>query len=278
MQAFVLTVPFGDVELASDVLWGLGVVAIEERAAASAAFVELWTAVGDEPDAIAEAGRVIAAHWPWRTVEVDESVADTWRDYAEPTWITPGLVVCPAWRNSVVDSVDDVPICLRIDPGSTFGMGDHPTTVLSLRALVGAISGGESVLDVGCGSGVLAIGACRLGAGTAHGIDISPACVEVTTANATANGVANRVTVATTPLADVDGPYDIVVANILAPVLIDLAADLRRVMAPDGLLIISGVLADHHEHVEAALQPLQRVARIVHDGWAAVSLRLPPAG
>ena len=289
MQAFVVTVPLGDVELASDVLWGLGVVAIEERPASSAASVDLWTAVGDDPDAIAEAGRVIGEagrvigdDWPWRTVEVDASVADTWRDYAEATRITPGLVVCPAWRTGSVDVVGDLvdedQICLRIEPGSTFGMGDHPTTVLSLRALAGVIAGGETVLDVGCGSGVLAIAACRLGAATAHGIDISPASVEVTTANAIANGVAEQVTVATTPLAEVDGTYDIVVANILAPVLIDLAADLRRVLAPDGLLLISGVLADNHEHVEAALYPLQRVDRLVQDGWAAVSLRFPPAG
>jgi ribosomal protein L11 methyltransferase len=271
MQAFVVTVPLRDVEFASDVLWGLGVVAIEERPAASAAFVDLWTAVGDEPDAIAEAAAGLDGRWAWRTVDVDERVADTWRDYAEPTWITPDLVVCPAWRGLVVD----VPICLQIEPGSTFGMGDHPTTVLSLRALAGAITGGETVLDVGCGSGVLAIGACRLGASRAHGIDISPACVEVTTANAAANDVADRVTVATTPLAEVDGTYDIVVANILAPVLIELADELRRVLAPHGLLIISGVLADHHDHVEQALRPLARVDRIVHDGWAAVSLRMP---
>lgn len=273
MQAFVVTVAHDDVELASDLLWRLGVVAIEERPATSAAFVDLWTAMGDEPDAIAEAGRVIADRWPWRTVEVDESVADTWRDFAEPTWITRDVVVSPAWRNLVVD----VPICLQIEPGSTFGMGDHPTTILSLRALARVITGGETVLDVGCGSGVLAVGACRFGAVTAHGIDISPACVEVTTVNAAANGVGDRVTVATTPLAEVEGTYDVVVANILAPVLIDLAADLRRVLTPHGLLIISGLLADHHEHVEAALQPLHRVDRLVHDGWAAISLRMPGA-
>lgn len=277
MQAFVVTVPLGDVEFASDLLWGLGVVAIEERVAAQASHVDLWTAVGDETDAIVEATDALAAHaetWVVRVVEVDESVADTWRDYAEPTWITSDLVVSPSWRNLTVDAA----ICLQIDPGPTFGMGDHPTTVLSLRALAGAVRGGETVLDVGCGSGVLAIGACRLGAASAFGIDISPACVEVTTANAAANGVADRVSVATTPLAEVDGTYDIVVANILAPVLIELADDLRRVLAPGGLLIISGVLADHHAHVEEALLPLQRVDRLVHDGWAAVSLRMPATG
>ena len=277
MQAFVVTVPLGDVEFASDMLWGLGVVAIEERVAARTSHVELWTAVGDEPDAITEATAALAEHaarWVVRVIEVDESVADTWRDYAEPTWITPDLAVCPSWRNLAVDAA----ICLQIDPGPTFGMGDHPTTVLSLRALAAAIRGGETVLDVGCGSGVLAVGACRLGAAQAFGIDISPACVEVTTANAIANGVDSVVSVATTPLAQVDGTYDVVVANILAPVLIELADDLRRVMAPGGLLIISGVLADHHEHVEQALLPLQRVDRLVRDGWAAVSLRMLATG
>jgi ribosomal protein L11 methyltransferase len=269
MQAFVVIVPEDEVEVASDVLWGLGVVAIEERQVASGAAIELWTSVGNEATAISEAAEVIGDRWSWRVADVDESVADNWRNFAEPTWVTPEIVICPSWRDLHVDA----PLCLQIDPGPTFGMGDHPTTILSLRALANVVRGGETVLDVGCGSGVLAIAACRLGAASAYGIDISPACVEVTQANARANGVAEVVTVSTTPLADVDQQYSTVVANILAPVLIDLAADLQRVLAPGGTLVISGVLADGHDHVEAALRPLVCVDRQVMGGWAALSLR-----
>jgi ribosomal protein L11 methyltransferase len=142
-----------------------------------------------------------------------------------------------------------------------------------MRALRRAVVPGSRVLDVGCGSGVLAIAACRFGAATAVGIDISPAAVPTTDHNAEINGVADRITASTTPLAEVDGTYGVVVANILAPALVDLAADLRRVLADDGTLIISGILAERHEHVLAALAPLRVVARDDRDGWTAISLR-----
>src|SRR4029077_9775163 len=104
-----------------------------------------------------------------------------------------------------------------------------------------------------------------LGASRATAIDISPAAVPTTRANASANGVADRIDVSTTPLADVDGVFDVVVANILAPILIDLADDLRRVVAPSGVLIVSGLLADRHDHVEAALLPMRGTARATLD-------------
>jgi ribosomal protein L11 methyltransferase len=132
---------------------------------------------------------------------------------------------------------------------------------------------GCSVLDVGCGSGVLAVGACVFGAGHAVGVDIAPAAVPVTIANAQANWVADRVEVSTTDLADVEGSYDVVLANILAPTLVALAADLRRVVAPGGALVVSGILASAHAHVLAALLPLRPVATDELDGWVAVTLR-----
>ncbi len=265
MLAFVVSVRPDDVEVASDALWGLGVVAVEERSTVDGG-VELWTSLGDVDPATIEWPQ----QWPWRLVEIDETVADTWREFATPILIEPDLVVRPAWV------AYDAPIgvtVLHIEPGSTFGMGDHPTTILSLRALRRLITAGCSVLDVGCGSGVLAIGACVLGAATAVGVDIAPAAVPVTEANALANGVADRVAVSTTDLEDVQGVYDIVVANILAPTLIALAPDLRRVVAPGGALVISGVLATAHAHVLEALAPLRAVATDEQDGWVAVTLR-----
>jgi ribosomal protein L11 methyltransferase len=162
---------------------------------------------------------------------------------------------------------------VRIEPGATFGLGDHPTTVLSIRALRAALQPGMNVLDVGCGSGVLAVTACVLGAGSATAIDISPAAPPVAIANAEANGVATRLRASITPLPEVDGPFDIVLANVLAPTLIGLAADLQRVLADDGALIVSGVLADRHDHVLAALAPLQTVERRTKEGWIALTLR-----
>lgn len=267
MLALVVSVPAAEVELASDVLWSLGVVAIEERTIDG--HVELWTSVGDDLDAVSVPVSGHLARWPWRFVEIDESVADSWRNHAEPVWIDPDLVICPAWMPFAAPRGVAV---LWIEPGSTFGLGDHPTTVLSLRAMRSALKDGATVLDVGCGSGVLAVGACVLGASRATAIDISPASVPTTRANAEANGVADRLEASTTPLSQIDGPYDIVVANILAPVLIELADDLRRVVDPSGVVVLSGVLADHHEHVEAALRPLQRTHRATLDGWAAITM------
>ena len=266
MRQLVVTVDEADVELASDALWGLGVVAVEERAGIDG-HVELWTSIGNEA---LDSDVLLPQPWPFRFVEVDESVSDTWRQFAEPVWVEADLVVRPAWVPFETPLGVTV---LHIEPGATFGMGDHPTTILSLRAIRQLMQPGSTVLDVGCGSGVLAIGACVFGAGSAVAVDIAPAAVSVTIANAHANGVAERIEVSTTDLADVDGTYDLVVANILAPTLIALAGDLRRVLAPGGALVISGILTTAHGHVLAALEPLRVVAADEMDGWAAVTLR-----
>jgi ribosomal protein L11 methyltransferase len=262
MRQLVVTVGPDEVELASDALWGLGVVAVEERQSGDGQ-VELWTSLGNDADHV-------DLPWPWRFVEVDAAVADTWRQFATPIWVQPDLVVRPAWVP--FDAPPGVTV-LHIEPGATFGMGDHPTTVLSLRAARRLVTPGCTVLDVGCGSGVLAIGACVFGADHAVGIDIAPAAVPTTKANAAANDVADRVQVSTTDLADVEGTYDLVLANILAPTLVALSDDLRRVLAPGGSLVISGILADAHDHVLAALAPLEVVETETLDGWAAVTLQ-----
>ncbi len=271
MQALILTVNVVDVEVACDELWSLGVVAIEERAGSGLDLVELWTSLGDDTAAVAAALEGVGHRWKWRFETVDERVSETWRDHATVTWISDDVVVHPAWLD-VSDIDGDGVISISIEPGATFGMGDHPTTVLSLRAMRAALAPGATVLDVGCGSGVLAVAACLFGAHHADAIDISPAAVPTTIENATRNGVHDRIIVSTTPLAEVDEHYDIVVANILAPALIDLAADLRRVTSPNGSLVISGILAERHQHVLDALAPLRVIQRDDLDSWTAITL------
>ena len=160
-----------------------------------------------------------------------------------------------------------------IDPGAAFGLGDHPTTVLTLRLLRRTWWPGATVLDVGCGSGVLSVVAARLGAPYVEAIDISPAAVEATIANAARNGVAGAISASTRPLSSIDEPFDLVLANLLAPVVVDLAPDLRRVVAPSGALIVSGVLDGAHDHVREALAPMQVVETVTREGWAALLAR-----
>ena len=256
MRQLVVTVQPLDLELASDALWALGVVAVEERRVGEV--IELWTSVGEAAD--------LDLRWPWRFVEVDATVAETWRQFAAPMWFEPDLVVRPAWVP--LDAPDAT--VLVIEPGAMFGMGDHPTTQLTLLAARRWVRSSTRVLDVGCGSGVLAVGAMVFGAARAVGIDIAPAAVPVTYANASANRV--RVEVSTTPLEDVEGEFDLVLANILAPTLVALAPNLRRVLAPGGTLIISGILAGAHQHVLDAMAPLEVVTTDFLDDWVAVTL------
>jgi ribosomal protein L11 methyltransferase len=275
VRAFVVSIPGAnrqEAELAADQLWQLGVRAIEERTVVQG--IELWTTVGGGEDAIDRAVASIADRWSSRVVDVNVEPVDTWREFAKPVWATPDLVVVPAWQSH---SFDGDPLVLRIEPGAAFGLGDHPTTELSLRALVSLLPTHPAkplaVLDVGCGTGVLAITAARLGASRVRAVDVASAAVEATTANALLNGVAGHVDVDTAPAATLDVGYEIVVANILAPALVSLADDLRRLTALGGHLVISGILADSHAHVLEALAPMSVVNREILNGWIAVTLQ-----
>ncbi len=276
MLALVVTVPASEAELASDALWALGVAAVEERPTADDApatedrFVELWTSLGGDIGAVTMAAEAFPARWRWRTVEIDPAVAETWRAHAVPSWVDATLVVVPAWHD--ITTGDDV-LRVDIDPGAAFGLGDHPTTVLTLRLLRRTWWPGATVLDVGCGSGVLSVVAARLGAPYVEAIDISPAAVEATVANAERNGVAGAISVSSRPLAAIDEPFDLVLANLLAPVLVGLAPELQRVVAPSGALIVSGVLDGAYDHVREALAPMQVVDALTREGWAALLAR-----
>jgi ribosomal protein L11 methyltransferase len=278
MLAFVLSVPAGEVELASDVLWSLGVQAIEERDPGPPTddhIVELWTSLGEDADGVVRTviggAEGFPQRWRWRVVELDESIIDSWREHAVPSWITDDLVVTPTW----VDVNVHYPgiTIVSIDPASAFGLGDHASTVLTARAVRGFVSPGASVLDVGCGSGVIAVIAARSGAAYVEAIDVSAAAIEATVANAVRNGVAAIVRASTTPLAEIAGEFDVVAANILAPTIVELAPELRRVVSRSGVLVVSGLLADRTAHVVEALAPMQVVDRFVREGWVALVLR-----
>lgn len=271
MLAFVVTVPVDEAELAADVLWQLGVSAVEERPTGDdGRMVELWTSLGDDAATVQRAAEAFPARWRWHTVDVDDTVVDAWRRHAGPMWIRRDVVVVPSWIDH--DVPDDV-TAVSIDPGSSFGLGDHPTTRVSAQLLWEHWWSGATVADIGCGSGVLAVLAARRGAPFVEAIDVASAAIEATRANADRNEVASVINASARPAADLDGPYDIVVANILAPVLVVLAPELRRLSSPSGLVIVSGVLDGRYDHVVEALAPMHVIETRVLDGWAGLVLR-----
>lgn len=188
----------------------------------------------------------------------DEDWENSWRDCYEPIEIGEKLVVVPEW----MDAPDDGRIALRLDPGIAFGTGSHPTTKLCLAALESYAAPGVRALDLGCGSGILGIGALLLGAESNTGCDVDPMAPEAAMANAALNGIGeNKMRVyAGDILKDASlrrtlgGGYQLVLVNIVADVIIALAAYARSFMAQDGVFICSGIIDDRADEVRAALE------------------------
>jgi ribosomal protein L11 methyltransferase len=197
----------------------------------------------------------------------DDPFIIAWRNRTQPVSVGEGrLLVALPWAE--IDR-DAAPV-LEVDPGAAFGGGAHPTTRLLLEALATRLQGGETVLDVGCGSGVLALAAVRLGAASAVGIDVEPAAVAATRANAERNGLAPQVTAQATSLEELPGTFDVVLANIGQDVLIALAPEIERRLAPGGWLGLSGISPAQVSRVGAAYTETRVVATPQLDDWSAI--------
>lgn len=179
----------------------------------------------------------------------------------EPIHITDRLWIVPSWHTAPNPDA----INLVLDPGLAFGTGSHPTTYLCLQWLTEQVRGGETVLDYGCGSGILAIAAAKLGARSALGIDIDENALQAAQDNAAANHVTLNVSHSREPLVQ---QFDLVVANILTNPLCVLAPLLAGCVASGGQIALSGVLAIQAEQVIAAYAPfIQLTIGATHDGW-----------
>lgn len=196
-----------------------------------------------------------------------ENVADAdwennWKAFYKPMEIGERLLVIPEWEEASVPGR----LPLRLNPGLTFGTGSHATTRLCLTALDKHIHGGEKVLDLGCGSGILSIAALRLGAKRAFACDIDEKCVDVAYENAALNGIGRDVytvrwgdvTCDKALQAEFGGEYDMVCANIVADVILSLSPQVRPFLKRGGLFLTSGIIDDRADEVRAALQK---------DGW-----------
>ncbi len=245
--------------------------------------VEVPTVTRAITELAAELGVLIAPETlvtRWRN---DTGWADAWKAYFEPLQIGRRLWIAPTWRPEFVPP--EGALVLRMDPGMAFGTGQHATTSGCLELLVDegiAARAGGAVLDVGCGSGVLGIVCAQLGAGQVLGIDIDDAAVKATLENALLNGVGPRVRAETTPLAEVRGTFSLVLANILAGTLEELADALLAHTDRGGTLMLSGILHEQAPHLrehfqaraQAAGRRLDAVGMRERGDWVSFALRV----
>ncbi len=212
----------------------------------------------------------------------EEDWENSWKQYYQPIPIGNKLIIVPQWMEPDPDS-DRIPVLL--DPGMIFGTGAHASTQMCLRALENAVKGGERVVDLGSGSGILSIAALLLGADTAVGVDIDPKAEDIARDNAALSGLTAPKFRAVTGNVIGDrsmmeqlseGGYDIVLANIVADVIIPLSVVVPNFLRPDGLFICSGVLNTRLEEVKAALEiaGLEITETEMQDDWCRISARL----
>ena len=208
---------------------------------------------------------------------------NNWKQYYKPMEIGQRLLVVPEWEQDAVKGRTDGRVPLVLEPGLTFGTGSHATTQLCLTALEKAVSGGEKVLDLGCGSGILSIAALRLGAKEAFACDIDEKCLTVAYENAALNGIGKDtytvqvgdILTSESLQAEIGGGSDVVLANIVSDVIIALAPAVRGLLKENGLFLCSGIIDDRAEEVAGKLRDagLEILETRSSEGWFAYTCR-----
>jgi ribosomal protein L11 methyltransferase len=218
-------------------------------------------------------GQILPLPTPSYTPIVDQDWSEAWKKNFQPIRVGKRLMIVPAWLNPPLRPED---VALRIDPGMAFGTGTHPTTQLCLAAIERHLKPGQRVIDLGTGSGILAVAAVKLGSGPVQACDIDAEAVRVAKENATLNGVADAIHIARGSLAELlaEGQHaPFVLANILATVIVRLFDQgLAALVEPGGLIVLSGILDSQAYEVRAALQihGLNFIAQEQIEDWVAI--------
>lgn len=199
----------------------------------------------------------------------EEDWENSWKKYYKPVKIGKNILIKPVW--------EDVPqngeVVIELDPGMAFGSGTHETTRMCLKLLEEYVKPSSDVLDIGTGSGILSIGAAKLGANNIKAVDIDSVAVKVAKENAKLNGVADKIDITCGNLAEkVSGKYDIVIANIIADAIIALSADAAKFLKDDGIYITSGIIEHRIDDVKNTLEKYGfNIIHVERDrDWAAI--------
>ena len=203
----------------------------------------------------------------------EEDWANSWKEYYKPIKIGEKIVIVPAWEKY---SAKDGEIIVRMDPGMAFGTGTHETTRLVITFLEKYIKQGMRVADVGCGSGILAICASKLGAGECKAYDIDPVAVKVANENIKDSGLDNVTCDVSDLLKQVDrsAPYNVICANIVADIIIRMMPDVGELMDENSVILASGIIVERSEDVINAFDDngFKIVERIDENGWCALAV------
>lgn len=211
------------------------------------------------------------------TCEVhEEDWATAWKQYYHPVKISERFTIVPTWEEYERVHTDE--LIIELDPGMAFGTGTHPTTVMCLQALENVIKEGDSVIDVGTGSGVLSIGAALLGAKKVHALDLDEVAVKSAIENVELNKVQHVVDVYQGNLLDtVKEPADVVVANILAEIIMTFTDDAFSIVKPGGVFVTSGIILAKKEDVKSALEKSGFIIEetLMMEDWVSIIARRP---
>ena len=203
----------------------------------------------------------------------EEDWANNWKKYYKPSKVGEKIVVKPIWEEY---EANDEELVVELDPGMAFGTGEHETTRMCIQALEKYVQKDSTVFDVGCGSGILAIAAAKLGAKLAVGVDLDPVAVESAKENVGFNNIDNIEILHGNLIEVIDGKADIVVANIIAEIICILTEDVSRVIKPNGYFITSGIIHDRVEMVTNKLEECGfEVVKVNKDGeWNCIIAKL----